>query len=453
MNLVIYSGSRVPVKRHLTLVLFLVIGGLTLFPPCGAQTITVNWGSSKQTIDGFGAASGGDVNKLSPSLMDFFYTSSGINLSIIRIRIYPDLSDCTKDQKPNTCVAVASGPTLATSDLLNAQAAVARGALVVAAEWSPPGSMKSNGSYFTGGMFLGGVSNFTNLAAIQAGFVTLLSGTYSIPLYAISPQNEPDFSAKYASCTWTDTQIHDYVPYLAAALATAGYSAVKIMIAEPSTWTDSFARTAMNDAAVAAHVGILASHAYNGGGDLLSYRNVTNQHQWETEASDFSNYDGSIRSGLHYATQIYNWMTKAQVNGWLYWLLSLDQGGTDNEALTDHKNNIAKRAYTLGNYSKFVRPGWHRVDVANTGPLLVSAYENSQGTESAMVVVNNSGSPVKNQTFSVGTAMGMIVTPWLTSSDLNLANRTPTIVSAGSFTYTIPAHSVMTFSGHVTGPS
>jgi glucuronoarabinoxylan endo-1,4-beta-xylanase len=134
----------------------------------------------------------------------------------------------------------------------------------------------------------------------------------------------------------------------------------------------------------------------------------------------------------------------------MYWLLSLNQGGTDNEALTDRSDNIAKRAYTLGNYSKFVRPGWYRVDVTNHGALLVTAYENSEGTESAVVVINDSASLVSEQVFRVGTAMGSSVTPWITSSAFNLSSQTATAVTAGSFTYTIPAHSVVTFSGHVT---
>jgi glucuronoarabinoxylan endo-1,4-beta-xylanase len=302
------------VKWILVFVLLFAIGGFILFASSGAQTITVNWSSAQQTIDGFGASSGGDVNKLSSSAMDFFYTTSGINLSIIRIRIYPDFSDCKKDQSPNTCMTVASGPTLATNDLENARAAATRGALVMATEWSPPGSMKSNGPYFTGGSFVGGHPNFAALAAIQAGFVTLLTGTHHIPIYAISPQNEPDISQDYASCTWIAAQFHDYVPYLSAALAKAGYKSVKIMIAEPGSWTNAYDTMAMNDATVAGDIGILASHAYHSRASFLPYNNITNQHRWETETSDFSTYDGSITSGLAYATEIHNWLTTARVN-------------------------------------------------------------------------------------------------------------------------------------------
>lgn len=408
--------------------------------------ITVDWGSPQQTIDGFGAGAAGNVPMLTSAQMDFFYTAAGIHLKFIRLDIYPDLADCNANEGSENCVIVGSGATLATEDLANAQAAVARGAVVWASEWSPPGSMKSNGSFLTGGAMENGTgnANFTALAAIQTSFVALMTRRYGIPIYAISVQNEPDEIKSYPSCSWTARQIHDYVPYLSAALASAGYSSTKIMIAEPSTWENTYATTAMNDATVAADIGILAGHGYRGGGALLSYSNITNQHRWQTEVSDFNTYDGSIASGLTYATMLHDWLTTARVNSWQYWLLTAQDGFTDNEALTDASGNIAKRAYTFGNFSRFVQPGWSVVRVSNSTGLLVSAYKSPEGA--AAIVVVNDGSAVSKQVFSVGTTMGPSVIPWVTSSSENLAPQAPVAVSAGSFTYTIPASSVVTFS-------
>ena len=414
--------------------------------------ITVNWASPQQTIDGFGAGAAGNVPTLTAAQMDFFYTDAGIHLKFIRLDIYPDLADCNANEGSGNCVSVSSGATLATEDLANAQAAVARGAVVWASEWSPPGSMKSNGSFLTGGAMENGTgnANFTALAEIQASFVTLMTDTYGIPIYAISVQNEPDESTSYPSCTWTAQQIHDYVPYLSAALASAGYSSTKIMIAEPSTWENTYATTAMNDPTVAADIRILAAHGYRGSGALLSYNNITNQHQWQTEVSDLNTYDGSIASGLTYATMLHDWLTTARVNSWQYWLLTGQDGFTDNEGLTDASGNLAKRAYTFGNFSRFVQPGWIVVGVINSTRLLVSAYKSP--TSGAAIVVVNNGSAVSNQVFSVGTTMGPSVIPWVTSSSANLVPQTPVAVSSGSFTYTIPASSVVTFSTSAIAP-
>ena len=411
-----------------------------------APTVTVNWSSTRQTIDGFGAAGAGQVATLSSTLMDFFYTSTGIGLQWYRMQIYPSQSDCETDVNRGNCVTVSSGPTAASSDLAMAQAAVARGAQVFATEWSPPGSMKNNGSFETGGKMVGNSTNYAKLATIQAAFVRLMEGTYSIPIYAISPQNEPTYSGSYPSCVWTTTELHDYVPFLRSALNTAGYSSVKIMTAEDTPWGIKIAAGPMGDAATAADVGIVASHGYvvPQPSAPLSFENNTGQHVWETEVSDSNTYDGTITSALNYASQIHYYLAKAQVNYWGYWLLNANSGYTDNEALTDQNSNVAKRAYAIGNWSRFVLPGWQMVSVTNSTPLLITAFTSPAGNSGTVVAVNNASRPV-SVTLSVGTTMGSSVTPYLTSSSASLAEQTTIAVSSGSFSATVPAYSIETF--------
>ena len=415
----------------------------------GFHTITVNWSSTRQTIDGFGAAGAGAVQTLTPAQMNFFYTSSGIGLQWYRMQIYPDLTDCQSDQNtiPNgNCVNVSSGPTIASSDLSMAQAAVARGARVFASEWSPPGSMKDNGAFQTGGNMIGNSTNYMNLADIQSAFVTFMKGTYSVQIYAISPQNEPEVSTHYPSCMWTTTQLHDYIPYLRSALNKAGHTSVKIMVAEDTPWRIVKAAGPMDDATTAADVAIVASHGYGVPQPRgpLSFENNTGQHVWETEVSDSNPYDGTITSALNYASQIHYYLTNAQINYWGYWLLDGNGEFTDNEALTDENSNIAKRAYAIGNWSRFVLPGYRMVSVTNFTALLVTAFTNPAGNSGTIVAVNNGNSPA-SVTFSVGTAMGSSVTPYLTSSSASLAEQTALTVYSGLFSATVPSYSIETF--------
>jgi len=214
------------------------------------------------------------------------------------------------------------------------------------------------------------------------------------------------------------------------------------MIEEQSTWTNTLSASVMEDPTVAAKIGILAEHGYGGTVSRLSWNNVTTQHMWQTEASDLTPYDASITSGLTYVTKIHNWLTIAMVNSWHYFDLVLSSNTNDNEALTDNSLNVAKRAYTIGNFYKFTRAGWTRVGVTNGTSLLVSAYKGPDG--GSLVVVNN-GSAVNNQMFSVGTALGSSVIPWITAGTQNLAAQAPVTVSSGAFTYTIPTRSVVTF--------
>lgn len=426
----------------LSLIAFGVLAALVL----RQRAITVHWDSAEQEIDGFGAETASDI-QLSPALMDFFYSDRGIDLTLIRAEVFPSVAECEDIYGKDHCVPSANATLLKTA-LANVQAAVSRGAMVWGTTGSPPGSMKSNGKWGTGGSFLGRTSDLTKYAAIQTSFVTLMAAN-GVSVYAVSVQNEPDVSQSHPSCRWTAQQIHDYVPHLSAALKRAGYGSVKIMIAEQSSWTNTLALVAMNDAATAAEVGILAAHAYGGRASRLPWNNMTAQHVWQTEVSDSNPYDGSIASGLIYATQIHNWLSRAWVNSWHYFDLALSPGDpNDNEALTDNALNIAKRAYALGNFAKFVRPGWTRVDVDNTTGLLVTAYKGSNGDS---IVVVNKGSTVNDQVFKVGSGMGTTVTPWITSSTQNLESQAPVAVSAGSFTYTIAANSVVTFSTFAKG--
>lgn len=51
----------------------------------------------------------------------------------------------------------------------------------------------------------------------------------------------------------------------------------------------------------------------------------------------------------------------------------------------------SKSLWALGNYSRFIRPGFHRVDSQGSTPeIMVSAYENPVNSEVIIVLVNTS---------------------------------------------------------------
>ncbi|MGC1188172.1 MAG: hypothetical protein WA871_12345 [Candidatus Acidiferrales bacterium] len=208
----------------------------------------------------------------------------------------------------------------------------------------------------------------------------------------------------------------------------------------------------MTDAAVAPEVGILAQHGYIGNNTIVAPTNYGyGQHVWMTENSDNTSpsYDGSMTDALAWAGRIHSYLVTAQVSAYVWWYLSdmpEQGGGTDNSALTDINGNIPLRAYVTGNWSKFVRPGWHRVDVTNTGTLLVTAFESADGTQSAVVVVNSASSD-SPQVFSVGTEMGTSVVPWITSASQLLVQQPAVAISNASLAYTVPANTVVTFVG------
>jgi glucuronoarabinoxylan endo-1,4-beta-xylanase len=426
----------------------LLVEAVGVNPPGDSGTVTVQWHQVHQVIDGFGASSAWRGNWSTALGNMFFGTNNGtgtartganfsytgIGLSLLRSRIAP------------------GGTTVEQSIMQMAQA---RGARVWSAPWSPAPAVqfKSNGDV-NGGSFIGTAANYQAYANQLAGYVVNLKNQYGINLYALSVQNEPDANVTtYESCNWTAQQIHDFVPYLAGALAASNVAATKIMLPESQNWTDpqGLRLTTMNDPATAALVGIIANHNYvpnNATGDqtIPAALNKYGKALWQTEVAKLSGADSSISDGVYWAGRVHLFLTAAQANAWHYWWLTAY--GTSNEGLCDTNDVPAKRMYTLGNFSRFVRPGFHRIGTADhSSPLQISAYKNLTNGQFAIVAINPTETAVEQIFHLNGFTVGTPVTPWLTSAAASLAPQTTITVAGAAFTNTVPAMSVVTFTG------
>jgi hypothetical protein len=227
----------------------------------------------------------------------------------------------------------------------------------------------------------------------------------------------------------------------------------KIIIPESLHWSSNpgLYTPTLSDPNALAVVSIIANHNYDncppsGTPAALS---TSGKSLWETEVSKLNcagAFDGSMTDGIYWAGRIHLFLTSAQVNAWHYWWLI--SGNADNEGLTDTSGNPAKRMYVLGQWSRFVRPNYYRIGASNTGNALISAYNDTNSGNFAIVAVNTNVSTAISQTFNLTnfTVTGS-VTPWITSSNLSLASQSPVVVGGSSFAYTLPALSVVTFVG------
>jgi glucuronoarabinoxylan endo-1,4-beta-xylanase len=409
--------------------------------PPNSASCTVNWSDVRQRIDGFGASSAWRSTWNSTVADRYFSTNTGIGLSLLRTRIAP------------------GGTSVETSIM---QLARDRGARVWSAPWSPaPVAQFKSNTNLNGGNFIGNTTNYQAYANQMAGYVVSMKNTYGVNLYALSIQNEPDANVTgYESCKWTAQQIHDFIPYLYNALAASNVAATKIMLPESQNWTDpgNLRITTMNDATTAAMVGIIANHNYvpdNNNGDQTTPAaiNAFGKALWETEVSTFNAFDPSMTNAMYWAGRVHKFLTSAQVNGWHYWWLS----GANNEGLADSSDNLAKRGYVLGQYSRFVRPDFYRVNVQSiVGNVMVSAYKDLTNGKFAVVAINSNAVNPLTVTVSLAnlsTNVVASVTPWITSSTLSLASQSAITVSNSVFTYTLPALSVVTFVGRAVSNS
>ncbi len=441
---------------------FVLQAGMALNPGFAATgTSIVDWNNVHQRIDGFGASSAwnGSWNSTEADLL--FSTNNNITYSTFGSYNGAGLSLLRNHITYSGSTGANATPTTVERTIM--QMAVNRGARVWSAPWTPATGFKNTNDTYDnlpitnrvyGGTYLGSGNNITNVnyASQLANYVVSMtnSGVY---LYAISIQNEPDAAVNtYEACQWTGAQIHDFVTNLYSALAAKGVGSTKIMLPESENWTDphNLSGPTLSDPNVLADVGIVADHDYvanNGIGDQTTPASISTggKAMWETEVALLSGNDSSIANGVYYGKRIYQYMTQAQANAYHYWWLV----GSGNGALLDYPNNPPpKRLFAFGQYSRFVRPNFYRINATSSqASALISAYKDTNSAAFAIVVVNTSSSSDVIQTFNMTNFTATSVTPWITSASLSLAPQTPVNITNASFTYDVPSLSVVTFVG------
>jgi glucuronoarabinoxylan endo-1,4-beta-xylanase len=436
-------------------------GTVVTNPPINGAS-TVDWNNVHQRIDGFGASSAwnGNWNTAEADLLfstnnNISYNSgtyNGVGLSLLRNHITYASTTSASD-------------TPSTGETTIMQWAQARGARVWSTPWTPAAGFKSvndiydsgvaTASGVDGGSYLGSGNNITNInyASQLANYVASMKNQ-GINLYAISVQNEPDANVtSYEACQWTGAQFHDFVTNLYSALAAQGLSSTKIIIPESESWSSDTAlyTPTLSDPNAAADVDIIANHDYvmdNSIGDQTTPAALSTSGKalWETEVALLSGSDSSIANGVYYAQRIYLYMTQAQANAYHYWWLVAS--GQGNEGLLDTSAAPTKRLFTFGQYSRFVRPNFYRINATSTQvSALISAYKDSVSPAFAIVAVNTNAATNVIQTFNLTNFTAASVTPWITSASLSLAPQTAITITNSNFTYTLPAMSVVTFVG------
>ena len=438
------------------------IGVFSLVPTAWAGTATINAGTTYQTISGFGAASQWVESKITAALATIFWTDEStlapgsqvnghVGLSIIRLGI---------DDSGNANWGTAAGS--ATQALK-----INPNVKVFGSEWSPPAKWKNNNS--VDGNNTGNdngnpgtntdqinTADFSNYAAYQTSFVTACKNTYGFTLTALSIQNEPDYDPSYDACLWSPANFDTYIKsYLGPDLQAAGFGTSIIMM--PESFADNLAlsATTMGDSAAASFVGFIGMHLYGGGPNTVptSYSTTAGHavQSWETETSEKTS-DNLIDSGIYYAHQLHSCIVDNNFNAYCYWWLVNEN--TDDEGLCDNAGNPTKRLYTIGNYSKFIRPGFVRIGATEnpSAGVTLSAYYGASAGKVVVVAINNNGSTTSQAVSFTGLNVSTVY-PWVTDANNNLVQQAAVAVTNGSFTYTLNATSVTSFVGAVTSSS
>lgn len=409
-------------------------------------TIKVSSTQKYQTIDGFGASLTDSsawllYAKLAPDQRDeivhaLFDPKRGIGLSFLRQPMGASdlaLNDYSYDDVP----AGESDPDLkhfsAEHDnayilpLLREAIAINPEIKVIASPWSPPGWMKTTDAMIGGPLK---ESAYEPLAQYFVKFIQAYEAA-GVPIYGITMQNEPLYVPdNYPGMNFPAVAEQKFLrDNLGPALAEAGLHP-KVMVYDHNWDKPEYPNAILSDPAAAKYAAGVAWHCY--GGDVSAQSAVHDKFPskdvWETECSGGTWQKGDL---LAEGARLLIGATRNWAKSVVLWNMALDQnngphtGGCDTcrgvvTVDTSKTARVTKNVdfYVLGHASKFVRPGAVRIDSNSYGTTSIEdvAFQNTDGSI-ALVVLNNAASP---QTFTVSDARA-------------------------SFTYTLPAGSLATF--------
>jgi len=407
-----------------------------------STTITVNEGTTYQSVDGYGfTLTEGSAKVIAGmgateqnNLLNELYGSGGLAMGMVRIGIgATDMSEWSYSYRDGASFSL-SGPDLTyTIPILKKIIAINPGIKILATPWSAPMWMKSpQPASFTGGTLDG--AHYADYAQYWLDYMNAMKAQ-GITIWGITPQNEPLNGNNTPSMTLTkENELGLINSYIGPKLRGAGYNC-KIIAYDHNCDNIDFPTYVANNSS---YVDGAAFHLYAGSiSALTTFRNNTGKNVYFTE--QYTGAGGSFSGDLVWHTQN---VTIGSANNWsrtaFEWNLATDpnwgphtQGGcTDCKGgVTISGNSVTRNQgyYIIGHFSKFVKSNAVRIGASsNHGNLITTAFKNPDGSK-VVEVLNNSGGSL---TFRV-------------------------VWNNASFTYTLTASSVVTFTwnGTSTQPS
>lgn len=384
-----------------------VLVGIIYFSNSFAQdTVYIDHDIEYQYIDGFGASTAwhGQINDIQADVAFGNANNNQLGLSILRIRIDP--GDNWGDE------------------LANAQKAVDRGAIILASPWSPPASMKTN-SNTTGGELSS--SEYANYAAWLSNFKDyMLDG--GAPIDIISLQNEPNISVDYESCDWTPQQLLSFCRDHAQNIGGS------IMMPEAFNFDTTYSDQVLRDSIANSHIDFIGGHIY--GASPFTYTTAVDSGKrvWMTE--HFLDPD-DIGTCMIMGKEILDCMYH-NMSAYVWWYLR--QPGCN---IINTNGSIKKKGHTLGQFSKFIRPGYHRIEASYNpqAAMYVAAFE---GDESVITVVYRNPAPT-SQVFTLQNSAVTRVKRYTTSETKGITNEGTIELVNGSFTASFGPKTITTF--------
>lgn len=424
----------------------------------------------KQKITGFGAAS---LENLMRPTSDGTITGKAfdpagpIGLNILRVEMSPN----TKGDVTAADVGWDT-PYDWHGSLPDVKAAKKHGAIVFATPWSPPPSLKTNGSAVGGNADDQGNVRATCKAPDKLfiwfnNYLKYMRDN-GAPVDYVSFQNEPDWWVSYSGCLYTPQEMYDVIKQYHSKLNKATFNA-KFIAGEPLGFNTDYYHRLLNDPEVNEFCDVLAGHVY---GSYDCKKNIATLRKWAPDKEIWMT-EHWVENGVNNGRAIPTWdknleftqdVDQCLINGctaYIYWYLCKDNSFIydgnkyDNATCVGaeglQRGDILPRGYLMGQFAHNLIGA---TQVSNTRsisdtsgtPGVNTNFEISTYVKGDSIIVNAINTKTLAYNFEITlpkVANGVKV---IASTEGNLcAESTPEFEASDKLTYKVPAKSFCTF--------
>jgi len=388
-------------------------------------TATMNFDSLHQYIKGFGAA---NIIPWRPAMTDneietAFGTDDGqLGFTILRLMIQPDSTQWNMN-------------------LSTAKKAYNKGVLIFASPWNAPTNMLETVNSQNRVRY----DMYNEYAAHLDSFNTYMKNN-AVPLYAVSVQNEPD----YGDWTrWTTDEMLTFMKNNAQNINN------RVIAPESFQFRHSMSDPILNDSVACKNLEIVGGHIYGAGLAAYPLAEQKGKEVWMTEHYTESSHSANTWPlAFDVAKEMQNVM-KADMNAYVWWYIVRYYGpigdGESNASYPNEdyaaKGEVTKRGYIMSQFSRFIRPGYYRVEssvVPTSSKVDVTAYKDPSSSKIIIVVINT-GSTEAESVLRIQNGSMITFTPYTTSEIKNCEKGDEFNVTDSNFRYTMEPLSITTF--------
>lgn len=452
--------------------------------PAPEVAVTIDGSRGFQTIEGFGTC----LISWDPRMAEWYRRPEAVStytdylgFTFLRTNLY---GDGTISPKARPQDILHSDPEFARNDprtpifLDFGRRAKERqpGLKVIGTAWTPPAWMKVSGKITDtasgaiqattyevdrNGVKSEGINrvksdHFPHVAAWLAEFARHYAKN-GLPLYAISPANEPQFTQSFESCLWNATDLATVTALTREALNARGLQQIRIFGPETMTgfnWENGpnvqYTQAMRKNPAAFRALDIWATHGYEDGvvGDVSANSSAQfwnlikgdDKPYWVTEGGTGGHDWPAPVSEKGVGLAIHNALVAGQASAFVPWQYA-------ENARTEHNlmplEGPSKKTHVVRHFSRFIPAMAQRVEATPAfGPLCVSAYV--KGADLTVVLINPKKGDVQASVSLSGVPSVASLQGWVTSERQSSALIGAVAVKNGRASVTIPGPGIVT---------